>query len=157
MHFLPMIFPFFNSVRNLLIATPAAQLYRGSTFWIDSSTLPFRTSSVVISLPGYDTIFFDIFPLFYDLITQTVPTCIRSPHAWANPVLASFLTCRLPASPLNCQNISQIFIIPAAAIGFPTPSNPPDGHTGNSPSLCVMPSTAIFAASPLPANCNPSM
>src|SRR5216683_5709226 len=46
-HFLANIFPSFNSVRNLLIATPAAQLYFGSNLYTMSRYLPCLTSSGV--------------------------------------------------------------------------------------------------------------
>jgi hypothetical protein len=35
-----------------------------------------------------------------------------------------------PASPRSCQKSSASFISPAAAIGFPTPSSPPEGQHG---------------------------
>jgi len=39
-----------------------------------------------------------------------------------------------------------IFIIPAAAIGFPTPKRPPDGQEGILPSRAVIPSAVILGA-----------
>ena len=48
--------------------------------------------------------------------TATVPICIRSPQACATPRSGFPGTCRAPASRRSCQNNSQIFIIPAAAM-----------------------------------------
>src|SRR5256712_8141716 len=59
--------------------------------------------------------------------TATVPTCITSPQACATPRSGFPGTCRAPASRRSCQNNSQTFINPAAAIGLPPPINPPEG------------------------------
>src|SRR5919106_310553 len=89
-------------------------------------------------------------------ITTTVPTCMRSPHAWATPLRGSPGTCRLPAWPDSCQYSSAIFISPAAAMGLPTPSNPPEGVDGRSPSRFRTPSLMASGAFPLSNSMSPS-
>ena len=50
----------------------------------------------------------------------TVPHWSKSPQACPSPLRTSFFTCLFPASPLSCQKSSHTFMVPAAAIGFPT-------------------------------------
>src|ERR671918_1699161 len=89
-------------------------------------------------------------------ITTTVPTCMRSPQAWATPLRGSPGTCRFPAWPESCQYSSAIFISPAAAIGLPTPRSPPLGVDGRSPSRLRTPSFMASGALPLSNRRSPS-
>src|SRR3990170_2959223 len=85
-------------------------------------------------------------------ITTTQPYCMRSPQAFETPVRISWGICRFPAWPVSCQKSSPTFIPIVAAIGFPTPRRPPDGHTGRSPSRWVTPSRVSLGASPFGAS-----
>src|SRR4029077_4212693 len=71
-----------------------------------------------------------------------------APPMLSTPATSAFGNCMAPAWPVSCIAVMACIDTPVAPIGWPFAFSPPDGLTGNRPSLAVQPCSTARAPWP---------